>query len=106
MQPLPLRLSPEPHNPNAAIHSVNRSLHSGTCIMPAIDDTTTSLTYGVSTANVAQVYMSPNPYNAVFEEDLDLRKFNFSHHRAAGMTFLPQDNHLILASMVPSTPGA
>jgi hypothetical protein len=105
MQPLPLRLSPKPHNPSAAIHSVNRSLHLGTCITPAIDDTTTSLTYGASMANVSQVYMSPNTYNAAFEEELDLQKFNFSRHRAAGMTFLPQDNRLILASMVPSTPG-
>jgi hypothetical protein len=62
--------------------------------------------YGVFPADVAQVYMSPTPYNDAFEEELDLRKVDFSQHRAAGMTFLPQDNRLILISMAPSTPGA
>ncbi len=74
--------------------------------MPALDNTTTSLTYGVSATNVAQVYMSLTPYNDAFKEELDLHKFDFSHHRAAGMAFLPQDNRLILASMAPSTLGA
>ncbi len=69
-------------------------------------DTTTSLLYGVSAVDVAQVYMSPTPYNDAFEEELDLHKVDFSQHRAAGMTFLSQDNRLILISMAPSTPGA
>jgi hypothetical protein len=106
MRHLPLRLSPEPHHPGAAIHSITWSLHVGTCIMPIDSNTTTSLSYGVPAANFAQVYMSPTPYNDAFEEELDLRKFNFSRHRTAGMTFLPQDNRLILASMVQSTLGA
>jgi len=55
---------------------------------------------------VAQVYLSPTPYNDAFEEVLDLQKFDFSQHQAAGMAFLPQDNRLILANMVASTPGA
>jgi hypothetical protein len=50
--------------------------------------------------------MTPTPYNEAFEEELDLRKYDFSRHRAAGMIFLPQDDWLILASMAPSTPGA
>jgi hypothetical protein len=54
-----------------------------------------SLLYGVSTADVAQVYLSPAPYNDAFEEELDLQKFDFTRHRAAGTTFLPQDKWLI-----------
>jgi len=50
--------------------------------------------------------MSLTPYNDAFEEELDLRKFNFTLHRTAGMSFTPQDTRLILVSMVPSTPGA
>ncbi len=50
--------------------------------------------------------MSPSPYNDAFEEELDLRKVDFSQHCATSMTFLPQDNRLILISMAPSTPGA
>ncbi len=50
--------------------------------------------------------MSPTPYNNAFKEESNLPKFDFSHHRAAGMAFLPQDNRLILASIAPSIPGA
>jgi hypothetical protein len=103
---LPLHLSPELHVHDAAIHSINCSPHLDNCIVPALDDTTSSLTYGVSATDMAQVHMLPTPYNEAFEEELDLHKFDFSHHRAAGMAFLPQDNRLILASMAPSTPGA
>jgi hypothetical protein len=55
--------------------------------------------------DVAQVYLSPTPYNDAFEEPIDLHKFNFTQHRSAGLSLLQQDNRLILASMVPSTPG-
>jgi hypothetical protein len=104
MHNLPLRLSPAPLN--ATLHSIaSRSPHAGTCIAPH-NDTTTSLSYGVSATDVAQIYMSPTPYNDAFEEELDLRKINFTLHRTAGMSFIPQDTRLILASMVPSTPGA
>jgi hypothetical protein len=105
MHCLPLHLSPEPHHSDAVIHFITWSPHSGTYIAPLANDTTTSLLYGVSMADVAQIYMSPTPYNDAFEEKLDLCKFDFTHHRAASMSFLPQDNRLILASMVPSTPG-
>jgi hypothetical protein len=60
----------------------------------------------ITVDDVAQVYLSPTPYNDAFEEVLDLQKFDFSQHRVAGMAFLPQDNRLILANMVASTPGA
>jgi hypothetical protein len=55
---------------------------------------------------IAQIYLSPTPYNNAFEEAIDLRKFDFTQHRSAGLSLLQQDNRLILASMVPSTPGA
>jgi hypothetical protein len=106
MHHLPLRLSPEPHHPNMATHSIAWSPHSGTCMAPNDNNTTTSLLYGVSTADIAQVYMSLTPYNDASEEELDLRKVDFSKHLTAGMTFFPQDNRLILISMALSTPGA
>jgi hypothetical protein len=58
-----------------------------------------SLLYGISANDVAQIYMSPTPYNDAFEEELDLRTLDISRHCAAGMIFLPQDDRLILASM-------
>jgi hypothetical protein len=106
MRHLPLRLSPAPHPSSGNVHSISWSLHLGTCIAPAPDDTSRSLLYGISANDVAQIYMSPTPYNNAFKEELDLRTLNISHHCAAGMIFLPQDDRLILASMAPSTPGA
>jgi hypothetical protein len=106
MRNLPLQLSPAPEPSARQVHSISRSPPLGTCIDPAPNDTTLSLSYGVLANNIAQIYLSPKPYNDAFEEELDLCKFNMSHHRAAGMMFLPQDNRLILASMTPSTPGA
>jgi hypothetical protein len=50
--------------------------------------------------------MSPSPYNDALEEELDLQRFDFTKHRAVSMSMVQQGNQLILASMVPSTPGA
>jgi hypothetical protein len=65
-----------------------------------------SLSYNITANNVAQIYLSPTPYNDAFKEIFDLQKFNVSRHQAAGLTFLHQDGQLVLASMAPSTPGA
>jgi hypothetical protein len=56
--------------------------------------------------DMAMVYLSPNPFYGAFKEELDLRKFDLSHHGTAGLNFLEQDSHLYLASMEPGTPGA
>jgi hypothetical protein len=106
MQHLPLRISPKPSRSDAAAHTFTRSPHSGTCIAPSTDNTTTSLSYGVLVTDVAQVYLSSTPYKDAFEETIDLRKFYFSQHCSAGLSLLQQDSRLILVSMVPSTPGA
>jgi hypothetical protein len=106
MSHLLLRLSPAPAFPSAAVNTTHCSPHSGTCIAIPHNATAVSLSYGITAADVAQVYLSPTPYNDAFGEELDLQKFDFSRHRAAGMAFLPKDNRLILANMVASTPGA
>ncbi len=106
MRNLPLQLLPAPCSSGVAIHSISWSPHSGTCLDPAANDTSLSLSYNTTANDVAQIYLSPTPYNDAFEEILDLRKFNVSCHQAAGLTFLHQDGQLVLASMAPSTPGA
>ena len=62
--------------------------------------------YLIGADNMAMVYVSPDPYGTAFEEELDLRKFNLSSHRTAGLCFFEKDDRLFLASMAPSTPGA
>jgi hypothetical protein len=106
MHNLPLRLLPAPCSSGVAIHSISQSPHLGTCIDPAANNTSLSLSYNITANDVAQIYLSPIPYNDAFKEILDLQKFNVSRHRAAGLTFLHQDGQLVLASMAPSTPGA
>jgi hypothetical protein len=52
------------------------------------------------------IYMSPNPYHESFDELLDLRRFNLTHHSTAGLSFVECDGKVFLAHMVPGTPGA
>jgi hypothetical protein len=56
--------------------------------------------------HMAVVYMSPDPYFEAFEEVIDLRKFNLTQHRTAGLCLAHSDNRLFLGSMTPGTPGA
>ena len=55
---------------------------------------------------MATVHMSPDPYFEAFEEIIDLRKFNLTQHRTAGLRLAHSDNRLFLGGMTPGTPGA
>ncbi len=55
---------------------------------------------------MATVFMSPSPYFELFEEILDLRKFDITKHRTAGLCLAHQDGCLFLGKMAPSAPGA
>jgi hypothetical protein len=72
MRNLPLCLSPAPYSTGVAVHSISRSPHSGTCINPAPNNTSLSLSYRITAHNVTQIYLSPTPYNDAFKESLDL----------------------------------
>ncbi len=56
--------------------------------------------------DLAMLYISPDPYYGAFEEESDLRKFDFASHWTAGLCFLQKDNWLIMASMKTGTPSA
>jgi len=60
----------------------------------------------LSKKDMATVYMSPDPYFEAFEEVIDLRKFDLTKHRTAGLCLAHSDGRLFLGGMVPSTPGA
>ncbi len=60
----------------------------------------------IGPGDMAMVYISPDPFYGAFEEELDLRKFDFAKHCTAGLCFVEKDQRLLLASMDPSTPGA
>ena len=52
------------------------------------------------------IYVPPDPYATIFEEELDLQKLNLDRHPTAGLIFFEKDNRILLASMAPGTPGA
>jgi hypothetical protein len=62
--------------------------------------------YLIGASDMAMIYVSLDPYGSVFEEELDLRKFDITTHRSAGLCFFEKNGRLLLASMAPSTPGA
>ena len=62
--------------------------------------------YLINSEDMAMIYMSPDPYATVFEEELDLRKMNLARHPTAGLILFEKDNRVLLASMAPGTPGA
>jgi len=62
--------------------------------------------YLIGKHDMAMVYMSPDPYFEAFEEVIDLRKFDLTQHRTAGLCLAHSDNRLFLGGMTPGTPGA
>ena len=40
---------------------------------------------------MAMVYMSPDPFYGSFEEELDIHKFDLSHHNTAGLNLFEKD---------------
>ena len=52
--------------------------------------------YLIGQHDMATVYMSPDPYFEAFEEIIDLRKFDLTQHRTAGLCLAHSDNRLFL----------
>ncbi len=61
--------------------------------------------YLIGASNMAMIYVSPDPYGTVFEEELDLQNFDLQRHTTAGVCFFEKDNRILLESMAPSSPG-
>jgi hypothetical protein len=64
------------------------------------------LEYLIGKRDMATVYMSPDLYFEAFDKMVNLRKFNLSKHRTAGLCLAQSDNRLFLGSIAPSTPAA
>ena len=105
LSPLPLRVTdtPQPHVIAARAARVKSKDDNKTKKQITAD---VVAEYLIGSNDTAMIYVSPDPFGAAFEEELDLCKFNFDTHRAAGLCFLEKDNRIYLASMAPSTPGA
>jgi hypothetical protein len=101
--PLPLRITNTPHAIAARAARVKSKDDNKTKKQIAAD---VVAEYLIGSHDMAMIYVSPDPFGLAFEEELDLRKFNFDTHRTAGLCFLEKDNRIYLASMAPNTPGA
>jgi hypothetical protein len=64
------------------------------------------LEFMIGKHNMATVYMSPDPYFKAFKEVIDLRKFDLTKHRTAGLCLAQNDRQLILGGIALSTTGA
>ena len=103
--PLPLRVTdtPQPHIINARAARVKSKDDNKTKKQIAAD---VVAEYLIGSNNMAMIYVSPDIFGSAFEEEIYLCKFDFDTHRTAGLCFFEKDNHIYLASMAPSTPGA
>ena len=101
--PLPLRITDAPNliGAKAAQLSPNNAQQSKKA---SAADVVTEYLIGVS--DMAMIYISPDPYGGSFQEELNLRKFDISTHRTAGLCFFEKNGPILITSMAPSTPGA
>jgi len=99
--PLPLRETVLPRSIAAAVARVL-----STPDAPALTASDIVSEFNIGQNDMALVYMLPDPYHEAFEEVLDLRHFDLSRHRTAGLCLAHINGRLFLGSMTPSTPAA
>jgi hypothetical protein len=63
-------------------------------------------TYGITSTDMATIYMSPDPYFDTFIEPIDLQKVDLSQHWTAGLKLFEWNGCLIVGGMETSTPAA
>ena len=76
------------------------------CRRAKITASTIANEYNISQQCMEMIYMSPDPYHESFDELIDLHHYDLSKHQTAGLSFIQKNQCLILAHMIPSTPGA
>ena len=62
--------------------------------------------FGITRDVMHMVYMSHDPYYESFEQDIDLRKYNTSRHRTAGLDLYESDNRVHVRGMNAGSPAA
>jgi hypothetical protein len=117
MTPLPLREMAEPYRPLTAAAAMVRmidytdtscsplpacSIFGARARKPSPLDIV--LEYLIGKRDMATVYMSPDLYFEAFDKMVNLRKFNLSKHRTAGLCLAQLDDRLFLGGIAPSTP--
>ena len=99
--PLPLRVTAAPQSVGARAARVKSCTPTKKEIAAAVVSE-----FSIGANNLETVYISPDPFYGAFEEELDLRKFDFTKHATAGLNFLEKGQRLYLTSIDRSTPGS
>jgi hypothetical protein len=63
-------------------------------------------TYGITSTDMATIYMSPDPYFDAFIEPINLWKVDLSRHWTAGLKLFELNGRLIVGGMETSIPAA
>ena len=100
LAPLPLRLTAAPNVIAAAAARVRSTPNARTLVSDVVTK------YLIGPHDMATIYMSPDPYEQAFEQEINLRKWDLTTHRTAGMCLLEKNGRLLLASIDVSTPAA
>jgi hypothetical protein len=102
LAPLPLRLTAAPNVIAAAAARVRFIPDTRTLA----SDVVTEYLIGPHDMATISIYMSPDPYGQAFKQETDLRKWDLTTHRTAGVCLLEKNGRLLLASIDASTPAA
>ena len=109
---LPLRLYEDPLmvvNPDyaaAAARVSQQDPYQGTILESKNESGMAVEQYDISRRDLEQVYFSPHPYEAAFEDTLNLRRLCTDRHPTAGMDLQVINGCLIVEGMRPSSPAA
>ncbi len=99
ISPLPLRETAVPRHRTAAAARV--SMTPSPRLSSASDVVTE---FSIGARDIATIYLSPDPYHEAFEEEIDIRRFDFTKHRTAGLCLAELDGRLFLGGIAKSTP--
>jgi hypothetical protein len=100
LAPLPLRLMATPNIIAASAARVQVPDNGKTLVLDIVTE------YLIRPHDMAMIYMSLDPYGCAFEQEIDLRKWDLTKHRTAGMCLLEKNGRLLLASIDAGTPAA
>jgi hypothetical protein len=62
--------------------------------------------YKIGCDAMEMIYMSKDPYHDSFDELLDIWQYDLSCHATTGLSFLESNGKILLAHILPGTPGA
>jgi hypothetical protein len=85
---LPLRLVSEDYCPTTARAARAKASPAKKRAAEVVDE------FGIGQQDLAVIYMSPSLYHEAFVQTMDLRKFDLSHHKTAGLEFYESDKRL------------